>query len=387
MKFKLRIVLFFLLLLSCRLMANPEWMWIQHQADSAYTAELTTVTDSTGNYYTSLRYSPNVPGKLIKYNLFGEIVWVKELVYPNLQISITPYKMHMDRFNNIYIFGRSNNQICLAKLNLDGEIIWFRHTTDTVSMDDTELKALTSDYDGNPVIVFHNYQNRYLWGNPSSGRRIVRFSSSGEFVDSADAGGLGDGARATGLVCDSSGYTYILNCIYSYNGYNQKAFRIKKYDQDLNIVADVVLFSIQGDPVTSSCAIDVANDSSIVISGYADQTYYAGSLYLPEGGWFTAKLNPDFTFQWVVPYGGSDLYINPDESISLGYSLTVYSPNCIAKVTKLETSGTLLYSKAISLTNPFFTKRLSSMVVDVNGDCVISVLNEYGAIRERFFHG
>ena len=374
MKVTLYIFISVVSLLSCRLMANPEWMWAQHYESQNIDA-LTTVTDSYGNYYTAYMYR-HYPtyGKLMKTNLYGDLIWSKDLIYPDLQISILPYKMHMDRFNNIYIFGTNNNYMCLTKLNLDGEILWIRNALGTVSVDVTEFSALTTDIEGNPIMVFINFSSSSLWGN---NRRIVKFSSSGDLQDSEDAGIISMGERSLGISCDSSGYIYMLyRLAYSSNGNGYK-FYLRKYDQDLEIVQTVELLYFtfnEGYPILSSSAIKVMDDNSIVISGYTDRAYYVGGLYFPSGGWFTAKLNPDFTFQWVVPYGGSSLEIDQTDCIILGHSL---SSN--AKVTKLNTAGTLLHSNSLSLTP--FSNWSSSIAVDINGDCVMSGVNGGGIIQ------
>lgn len=348
----IKLFLFVMMAMVCAPgLAQMQWIWAQSHPQSDIESLVSSESDSDGNIYTTISRLSGY-GKIYKHNRYGDLLWEKVLNFPNYVIQIYPYKFHIDDYDNLYVLGRTANTLCLVKMNTEAEIVWIRQSQPfQVGQTTVYYQALTTDNDGNPVFLLTSQGAINSW-LPSAGSRLIKYSSSGGLIRSSDIAG-GSGVNPAGLSFDTNGNIYIMYCTTDYiDGANRIVIKVLKLNQNHSLLTTNLLMRsdlVSGEIVCFGSAIKLLSDNTMIVSGYSNMTYYYGGQYFPNGGWFTAKLNPDFTIQWVLRVGGQVVHTDDVGNIYLASARrTPHIAYDNINTYKISTSGVVMELKSVT---------------------------------------
>ncbi|MBP9191139.1 MAG: SBBP repeat-containing protein [Ignavibacteria bacterium] len=236
---------------------------------------------------------------LIKYNGKGEKLWNRRFNGTG-NSSDYPADMVIDKYNNIYVTGRSwggsstKNDYLTLKYSPSGELMWSRRFDWLVSRND-EAYAMALDSNENVYVTgFASYD--YSNGHEISEMLTVKYNSLGEQIWVRGFQGLSDQIDwGYTVVCDSknniivSGFTYSINL-------NFTDIISIKYNSSGNVLWEKRFYNHGDDFIRPLFSRIDVNDNIIIAS------YYKGDSTLMD--YLTFKYDSTGTFLWSRTYDG-----------------------------------------------------------------------------------
>jgi len=231
----------------------------------------------TGHSYGS---GTNYDYATIKYNSFGDEVWVKRYNGPSNNIDAAR-AIAVDNSGNVYVTGMSygsgtNYDYVTIKYNSLGDTVWVRR-----------YNGPGNDYDAAKAIAVDNSGNVYVTGfsvgsNNRTGYATIKYNSSGQEVWVKRYDGPGDD-EAKAIAIDGSGNVCVTGTAW-FSGTDYDYFTIK-YNSEGNIIW-AKRYMGEG-----SSDDDKANAIAIDASGYV---YVTGESWSSSGGqdYVTIKYSP-----------------------------------------------------------------------------------------------
>jgi len=366
---------------------QPAWMWGDSIQGTSQHGHIEVVCDSQDNYYV-VTGEGSTSGKLMKYSIYGELLWSIDLYNSSVSMGVIPRYMAIDSSDNLYLLGLWQTRVMLVKMSTEGNFLWMRYTTITES-NGTRLHSLGIDSTGNPVILYYGQLSNpsipsiYWVGDSQQGQntRFMKFSPDGNVLINRQIDSLARsvqyGDLKAGLYCSSNGEIYLhgetqAGQFEGFNlGYpqtNTYFVFVCKYDSSLQPqqLTKLYQYTDYGGNVCITGGIIQSDDGSIIVSGGLFNGTWTGGPVSQPGGWFTGKLGNDTLWEWLIPIGGHEIRKDSEGNYLLGFRGGVH---------KINDNGTLIYTENATLSGQQVHNKDTSIALDSNDDCVIGISN------------
>jgi len=340
-------------LTSCLAMSAQTFEWAKAEGKDAYDYGYGIGCDNQGNVYVAGKYEEdqadfsgikvgcqgNHDGFLAKYGPDGTIKWVQTYGGPDGDYN---QALYCDKTNYVYVAGeieansafnqtikfsgstttlvaKADNDIVVAKYDLDGNLIWARSEGGPHS---EKALGVAADKDGNVIICGYYTESTIIQGTTFSGKLdhniyVAKFDKDGTLLWFKDAGSdKRDEAKA--VRCDSDGNIYICgifndNCQFGSNvltTYHNTAYWdafVAKYDPAGNLLW---VKTGGGDVTDGAWSMAVDDGHNVYISGeYAAFADFGGGHQMYAKGMadtYVAKYNTNGDLQWIKGNGSVD---------------------------------------------------------------------------------
>lgn len=264
---------------------------------------------------------------IIKYNPLGVKLWNRRFSGTGNN-SDYPRDLVIDRYNNIYVTGRSwggatRNDYLTLKYNPEGNLLWSRRFDGLVSRND-EAYAMALDSNENVYVTgFASYD--YSNGHELSEMLTVKYNTLGNQIWVRGFRGLSDQIDwGYSIVCDRKNNAIVSGFTYSSN-LNFTDIVSIKYDSSGNDLWQRRFYNNGDDFIRPLFSIVDANDNLIVVS------YYKGESNLMD--YLTYKYDSSGNLLWSNTFDGErlndwveDVVIDIDNNIyvtgSCAYNIT-----------------------------------------------------------------
>jgi hypothetical protein len=389
---------------SCVAFAQaPDWLWAKNAIGVNYNYGTSVASDKWGNVYVAGSFDgdsiqfQNITltvnngisdGSIFvaKYDSTGNIIWAKAFggdgdewpvmtIDKNANIYITgPFSSNSIQFGSTTVYNASlspsNNDIFIAKLDTDGNVIW---ATRAGSQGYDRATAITTDQQDN-IYIAGAFEDTLLYGDiilinddPTAGATWGTVLN--EFVIKLDKNGIGiwgnnklaDGSSA--IACDKNQNVYVTGLNTSaYNG-NVPLRYIEKFDVSGNL-----LWTNMIDGNSFAWALDVDSSGNAYVSGPFGQTLHLGNYtFIPDptsGNSYLVKYAQNGNVIWAKTFSSIGvnslaadsskfIYLTGGfgaDSISIeGIVLYNSNPNLYGSdiyVLKCDTSGNVIWAKS-----------------------------------------
>jgi hypothetical protein len=310
--------------------------WVQTAGGTGYTYTTGLSVDSSGNSYaigyftgtviignTTLVASP-VNFFIAKYNTYGDFQWVKT------GIGGVPYKVTLDKNNNVYIAGAFSNTINIegrgrnsqgnfdafvAKYDSEGNHKWYRTAGSgnydaafSIAVDANENVYIAGKFQD--VITFFDLTKVSQGGGDGF---IARYSPDGVIQWAESFGGASDD-EVSDIVIDANNFIYCIGSFdgsASFKGFNKQSkglrdiFVLKLYPN-----RDVAwLETIGGTGNEIVCKLTKDNESNIYVTGnFNEAIEFGNTTKIPVGDEdvYITKYHKSGALMWVQTIVGSD---------------------------------------------------------------------------------
>lgn len=281
-----------------------------------------------------------------KLSLDGQIIWQREVVVSGRVVSSVTF----DAAGNCYALSDyingSYSDLIIYKYNSSGTLVWQRGlgTLNDLQFAGQNSGRITVDKLQNPIVVGYNY----VLSASAGDALLVKYDPNGNILWQRLLGGTLDDTGAT-VAVDRSNNIYVFGHSRSYTTGNAD-FWITKYNS--------------GGTLQWSRTLGVAANSEFGVAADVDSSdniYVTGITYSQgQGGGdvLLAKYSPAGTLLWQRLYGGSA--IDGANGIAIDFSSNVYIAGTTQSagaggadifVAKYDTNGTLLWQRTLGAAN------------------------------------
>jgi uncharacterized delta-60 repeat protein len=301
----------------------------------------------------------------IKYNPEGEEEWVARYDGPGKYMN-DANAMTLDKHGNIYITGASYSKstyfdYATIKYNIYGEQVWVVRYNDSSNYRDEAL-AIVTDNDGNTYVT--GYSEEYGSGKDYL---TIKYNSDGEQLWVARYNGIGnDSDVAKGIALDKYGNVYVTG--YSYGLASGRDLVTIKYSTEGKFLWEARYNgSSNQDDEASSIAVDSLGN--VYVTGYS---YHEGT----SKDNITIKYNSEGEKIWVKLYNNYKNKDDIANAITLDTDGNVYVTGYSVDNESIEDCVTIKYGSAgenqwIKSYITYRRERINAITADINNDIYV----------------
>ena len=404
----------------------PSWEWAKTSINSNFDTNYALATDENGNIYvggaqksptatfgthTITNTNPNYDdGYIVKYNPFGEVVWVKNIggILDERVLNIAV------KNNNVYITGNFNSptliidnvvlnnpnesqSMFVVKLNNDGVAIWGRNPTgssanvgSSIGVDDSENVFVSGTFGASEMTIddITIYNNDLLDGEIY----LLKFDASGTALWARTGRGSSN-EYTDAIAIDGEGNVYIAGTFFSPTvTFDNTVLTNTSSDYDIFIVKYNSNGVVQWAKKCGGNKYDIVRDiktdhqGNIIICGHFESAVmYFGNLSVANPNTetsdiFIAKFNSDGTPLWAKRAGNSSADIGTgvavDSSDNIYLSGSIGSTGIVfGNLPAISTNGNydIFVAKYNALGTALWSKNTGSVNYELGANAVIDL--------------